>query len=142
MKANGKITGKASSMPAGIGLGTVIIMLITLIGAMLAAWMLDKQIIPEDAVGYISLVILLASSSMGAFIAVNRIKHRKMMVCMVCAGCYYMMLLMCTALAFGGQYTGMGVTALAVMGSALAVGLISIREKKRRGNHRIQRVTR
>lgn len=124
MSSTRKVTGTASSIPAGLALGGFTSLVLTAAGSALTAYLILSEQLPEAAVGYCALMILLLSSAAGAWIAVKRIKHRRLFVCGLSAAVYYGILLSITALFFGGQYQGMGVTALTVLGGAGAVALL------------------
>ena len=134
MVSKGKASGLASTIPGGVGLGAALSLAITLIGACVSAWLIHKEIVDENAVGYCSLITLLLASSLGAVLAMNRTKRMRMQVCLLTGASYFLSLLCITALFFGGEYTGIGVTALAVLGGSGAVALMSIRQKKSRGH--------
>lgn len=132
MKANHKVTGRAMTIPAGIGFGVLASIAVTvLFSAALAALVLGGNV-PQASVGYGSMVILLAASSLGGLAAFAAVKHRRLLVCMLTGLCYFAALLCCTALFFGGQYTGIGVTALLIAVGALVSSLAGAGE--RRGN--------
>ena len=124
MVANRKVTGKASSMPAGLAMAGGLSMAVTLVLSVALAKLLDSGSLGEGSVGYGALVILLLSSGLGAWLATVKIKRRRLAVCMASGALYYILLICVTALFFGGQYTGMGVTALAVAGGCLTVCLL------------------
>ena len=130
MVVNKKVTGKAMSMPAGLALGTGIGLIVTLVMAALGAYLVLGGKLPEKSIGYISMAALLASSALGAIIAATRIKRRWMIVCLSVGTIYYFVLLGWTALFFGGQYQGLGITALLVLIGCGAVGLIGLRKEK------------
>lgn len=135
MVANRKVTGKASSMPGGLAIGGGVSVLVTVLLSLVAAKLADTGTLPEGNIGYASLVILLLSSGLGAWMSAAKIKRRRLVVCLAAGGVYYGILLGLTALFFGGQYSGMGVTALAVAGGSCAAGLMGIgqgRGRKRR----------
>lgn len=136
MVVNRKVTGKAMSMPGGLALGGLVSIGITVAGAILSANLVLKEVIPADSIGYCSLVILLLSSMLGAAVAVNRIRHRRLYVCALSAVIYYGTLLGATALFFGGRYQGMGVTALVVLAGAGAVALVGTKQNNSRPRHR------
>lgn len=115
MTWKGKTTGRALSMGAGIALGLGAAMAITVVGAALVAWLAITERMGESGIGYGAMVILVLSAAIGGFIACGTIRRRKLMVCCICAVGYYLLLLSMTALLFGGQYDGMGTTALMVM---------------------------
>ena len=128
MVANRKVTGRAWSVPAGIGMGVAVAMMITLTGALLTAWLIHWERIPQDAVGYCAMVILLMASAAGAYTAQWLVKRQRMVVCAVASAAYYGALLAVTALFFGGQYQGMGVTAAVVFCGCAIIILLGLKE--------------
>lgn len=117
-------------------MGLALSMTLTMILAAGIAHMISNEMIPEDMVGYGVIVILLSASAAGAVLAFKKIKHRRMVVCLLSGLAYYLSLLAVTALFFGGQYTGMGVTGLAVLGGCGSVGLLGL---KREGKQKYAR---
>ena len=130
MVMNQKATGRAMSMPAGIAMGVAVSLVITLIGALLLGWLVDRETLELNSIGYGSMVILLTASALGALTAKSRIKHRSLVVCLITGGGYYLSLLAITALFFGGQYQGLGVTMGVVLAGSGAAGLLSLKRKK------------
>lgn len=128
-------------MPGGLALGWTVSMAVTLAGAMGAAYLISGETIAETSVGYCSMVILLTASVLGPLVAAGRIKHRRVFVCAVSGLIYYATLLAVTALFFGGQYQGMGVTGLLVFGGCAAVILLGLRQG-RRGSARKRKIGR
>lgn len=118
MVVNRKVTGKAASMPGGLALGGALSLGVTILLAMVTAMLVDNGAMEEKSIGYAALVILLLSSALGSAVAAARIKRQRLVVCIAAGAVYYVLLLSMTALFFGGQYTGMGVTALAVLGGS------------------------
>ena len=116
----------ASSIPAGIGIGLLISIVITMAGAALTAYLIHKESIPEEGMGYGILLTLLLSAAAGAWIAMKRIQRLRMQMCMLSGLCYYLTLLALTALFFGGQYNGMGITALVVVGGCGTVAILGL----------------
>ena len=109
------------TMPMGLGLGAAASMLITVLIAFVGAAMIFRQVIPEESVGYCSLAALLCGTVTGAMVSAGAIKRRRLVVSLMSGGIYLCILLSCTALFFGGQYEGFGVTFLTVaLGSAVA----------------------
>ena len=121
MERKSRNGGRAKSIPAGLALGCVLSVGITVIFAGIVAKLIDLEKMKETAIGYSALGILLAASYLGCVTAGEAIKHRKAMVCGLGALIYYLILVSATALFFGGEYRGMGVTALVVLcGGVLA----------------------
>lgn len=130
MVVNKKATGKARSIAAGLAIGLAVSTGLTLIGVAITANLIMSEKIAETAVGYAATVILLLSAVLGAWMAALLTKRRWMIVCLGAGGIYYLTLLAITALFFGGQYQGMGVTALLILGGCGAVGLLGLRGEK------------
>jgi len=126
--------GRALSLPAGIGIGALTGLAITIAGAMAAGKLLDAEMIEMESVGYAAMVILLLSSYISSQMAWRKVKRQRAAVSLGAGGIYYLLLLAMTALFFGGRYSGMGVTALLVLagnGSAVLLGLYGRRPGKR-----------
>lgn len=131
MTVNHKVTGTASTIPAGLALGTAAAITVTILLSAVTAWLILRGTIPEDAVGYCAMAILPLSSGVGAAVAVGRIKRLRMQMGLAAAGLYYGCLLAAAALFFGGIYDGMGVTALMVLCGSLLVILLGSGQKNR-----------
>lgn len=136
MVINKKITGRAQPMPAGFAIGLAVGLTLTLVGTSIVANMILSEKIAESAIGYGAIVILLISSAIDAWLAAALIKRRWMIVCLGAGGIYYLTLLGITALFFGGQYQGMGVTALVVLGGCGAVGVLGLKGENAGGKRR------
>ena len=130
MTLNRKVTGTAVTMPMGIGIGCGISMILTILGAGLVAKLISAEMLQETAIGYGAMMIILAASVTGSAVAVKKVKKRMLQVSLLVGAGYYALLLGMTALFFGGQYQGMGVTALLVLAGCGVVVLLAGREKK------------
>lgn len=115
MTSNRKVTGTAAAIPAGLTLGAVASIAVTLLLSGVSAWLILNGRLPEQAVGYCAMVILLLSSAAGAAVAAARVKRLRFQICMAAGAIYYVLLVTMTAMFFGGIYDGMGVTALMVL---------------------------
>lgn len=127
-------SGKARTIPVGIAFGLLVSLTVTLVGAALLAYLVASEKIGADGIGWGAMVILAAASALGTWTAVARIRRRRLMVCGISAASYYLLLLGMTALFFGGQYEGMGVTALMVLtgsGIVLILGMVGKKGSKR-----------
>lgn len=114
MVRNKKVTGTSKSIPVGICIGTAVALMTTVIGTLISAWLISKEKIGEESIGYCAMIILLISSMLGSYTAQEAVKHKRVIMCAAAAAGYYVSLLAITAMFFGGQYQGMGVTALVV----------------------------
>lgn len=134
MVVNKKVTGRSKPMATGLIMGSVISLGLTLLGSAITANLVLSRKIATEAIGYAAVIILLLAAACGAWIGANLVKRRWIVVCMGVGGSYYAILLAITALFFGGQYQGMGVTALAILGGCGGIGLLGMRPKKSRKN--------
>lgn len=139
MVANRKVTGNAASMPTGIGIGVALSLLVTVLGCAALAGLIGSERLPESALGYGAMVILVLSAVTGSAAAVMLIKHRRLMVCMVLGICYFGILLLINGLMFGGAVSGVGVTALLILGGCGAVALIGSKPEGK-GSRRTRKI--
>ena len=138
MVINRKPTGLASSMPAGLLAGGICALGGTLVISAIIAKLVDMETIPQDKIGYGIMVLLLVCAFLGANVACGKIKRQYLIVSAISAGIYFVILLSITALFFGGQFSGVGVTALLVLcGSLLAALARSRREGRKRRKKRL-----
>lgn len=135
MVRNQKPTGRAMSMPGGVLVGTAVSVILTLAAVAILAKMIDMEMMEWESVGYGIMLTLIVASSLGAVAACSKIKRQILAVSLWNGLAYLGTLLAATALFFGGQYEGIGVTALLILGSSVAAGLLLLR--KREGKRRI-----
>lgn len=138
MVTSRKPTGTASSIPAGLAAGCAVSLGITMLAAALLAKLVDAEKLPWENVGYGIVVLLVMASFLGSITAYGRIRRQRLMICLISGMIYFGILLSLTALFFGGQYEGVGVTAVLVMGGSGAAGLLGLREGKGRSKRRIR----
>ncbi|MBO5952669.1 MAG: TIGR04086 family membrane protein [Oscillospiraceae bacterium] len=119
-----------STMPIGVCVGILIAALTTIVSACVAAVLFSGERLPESAMGYAVVLILLISTAVGALVGMIITAHQRMLVCLFVGGGYYALLLSCTALFFGGMYQGVGVTALVILAAALGCGLLGLTRGK------------
>lgn len=128
-----KSSGRAASMPMGIGIGILTSFIVTLLGTALLAYLIVGEHIGEGSTGYGVMMILVISSALGAWIASAKVKHRRALVCTLNGAGYYLLLLIVTVFFFGGEFTGMGISAIMVALGSLA-GMLPFAQKKGRKN--------
>ncbi len=139
MTVNRKPTGRASAIPAGLAFGGAVSGAITILGALLTAKLMDAQVLQWHQSGYAVLLILLISAWAGAVMAAGKIKRQRFVVCLG-AGCvYFLMLMITTALFFGGQYSGVGETGLLIL-CGCVLGIFTGFQGKSRRKHRKTRI--
>lgn len=125
-----KVTGKAMSIPAGLALGGLGSLAVTLIFSAVLAKLVDAEAVAEESIGYGVMAILLLASFAGAMVSFRRIKRQRLLVCMLSGVVYFGILLSITALFFGGQYEAVGVTGLLVLCGSATAALLGVREKR------------
>lgn len=125
-----KNTGRAVSIPYGLAIGAVISMLVTVLISAIGAHLIISEMLPQEQIGYCSITALLAGAILGAMTAAGKVKHRKLVVCLLSGLVYFCILLATTALFFGGQYQGMGVTFITIGLGSVAAALITNRDSK------------
>lgn len=130
-------TGRALSMPTGLATGLCIGLATTVILSALLAKLVSTEKVEWGSVGYGIMIILLITSAIDSKATCFMIKRRKLIGCLLAGLLYWLSLIMITALFFGGQYDGMGVTGSVVFcGSAVVCLLESRGERGRKGNLR------
>ena len=130
MVTSQKSTGRTMSVPAGLALGGGISLLFTVLSAMVLAWMVDKEKLAWENIGYGIMITLLLAAILGARIAYSRIKRQRLLVCGLTGVVYLGLLLSITALFFGGQYDGALVTGVLILGGSVVAGLIPSGEQR------------
>jgi putative membrane protein (TIGR04086 family) len=109
-------------MPAGLAVGAAASTATTVLLTALMAKLMESETLQENAMGYGIMIVLVLSSFLGAVLSYGRIKRQRLIVCVLSAILYFMILISITALFFGGQYSGVGVTALMIIcGAGLAI---------------------
>lgn len=131
MAVKTKHSGRALSMPAGIGLGTGVAVGISVIGAVILACMVAGESLQMENIGAGCMVILVIASALGSITAAQTIKRHRLQVCMITALCYYLVLTGINALLFDAQYVGMLVTAAVVGITSAGVSFVGIGGGKR-----------
>ena len=131
-----KLTAKAVTIPVGLVLGVGTALVVTGIGAGVGAWAVLWGFVPEAVIGYLAMAILLLSAATGAAVATGTIQRLRAQMCLAAGSGYFLSLLVVTAAFFGGQYRGMGVTALMVLCGSVLVILLAPGGKNRAGCRR------
>lgn len=136
MITNRKITGRAASMPIGLLEGTLVSIMLTIMASAMIAKMVDREVLLWEHMGYGIMIALLTASMAGAIVSIHRIKRRVLLVAALSGLLYALVLLVITALLFGGQYEAVGVTLSLILGGSLAAGLICVRRGERKNSQK------
>lgn len=122
--------------PKGIGIGAAVSIMTTVLGVAIAGWLLSAEKIGESSIGYITVMLLLLSSILGAFTSVCTIKQKRVPVCVITGGVYLLSLLAINALFFHGTYSGVGESALVILAGVLTVAILGLKSDKK---HKIKK---
>ena len=127
MKGN---NGRAMTLPGGVVYGALISFTWTLLVAGILAWLIHKEMIAETAIGYGSMVILLSGATLGSYLGLKKVMCKRLVTSMSVGLLYIVLLLVMTAFFFGGQYQGMAVTGLLILGGSLLSVMIGPGNKR------------
>lgn len=104
---------------------------VSLLISAIGSYLIEEEMVEEGAESVIVTLALLMGSISSAIIAVKRGQDNRLAMSLSGAGAYFLMLLCCGALAFGGIDSGVGVTVMMVLGSALIVWIFGLKGNKR-----------
>lgn len=139
MMVNTRPTGRAMTLPGGLAVGLGVSMFVTVAATLILTKLVLGERMQMQNIGYGILILLIAASFLGAMVAQGRVKHRRLLVCILSGVVYYCVLLGSTALFFGGQYSAVGVTGLLVLAGSGAAALLEAGKgsgrKTRRSRH-------
>ena len=130
MTHNQKLTGRALSMPAGFAIGTGISLGTMITLSLLLAKLISTEKLEWEKAGYGIMIILLITSVIGAKSTCMMVKRRKLMSCAVTGVLYWLGLFIITALYFGGQYNGVGVTGIIILCGSAIVCLLELKGER------------
>ena len=132
MTTRHKVTGRASSVPAGLAAGALVSILMTAIICIIGGWMIGSEMIEQNKIGYFSITALISSSILGSVVASKKVQRKQFLITLASGGIYFAILTAVTIIFFRGSFRGMGVTFLTVMIGTLASALLTIRGQKAR----------
>ena len=132
-----KVTGCATPMLVGLGIGLTFGMVMLLILCVVLSWLVLRGIIAENTIGYGIMAALFVSVFLSAVVAASKIKRRRMMVCLLTGALILLVLLLATAIFFGAQYQGIVTTVLVVLAGSVGAGAIG---HKRREAYRLRKL--
>ena len=122
---------KMGNIPRGISVGLAVSLLCTVLGSAIAAWLLATEKIGEGSVGYITVILLLLCSMLGALASFTSIRQKRLPVCLISGGAYLLLLFGINALFFRGTYSGVGESVLVILAGVLTVAILGLKDTKR-----------
>ena len=133
----GKQESKAkTTMLSAILIGTATSILTSVIGAAITAWVISTGKAPQSGTNTAGWIILFLSAACGSWIASKMAEGKKLQTAMITGGAYLMILILMTALFFGGQYQGMGVSGIIVFGVCAIIAFLPTKNSPARGKRK------
>ena len=142
MYLNHKATGLAMSIPGALTLSGSLELILTVFSSAVLAKLIEFQRIQEQNIGYGVIGMLLVISFLGAVLAAEKVKHQRLMVCLLSGVVYWCLLLAITALFFGGQYEAVGETGLLILSGSAIAALIGLHKGNHMARRRKKRISR
>lgn len=123
-------TKSATSIPAGLAIGFGASWAVTLAVTVFLTFLVLGGGASETILAPAAVAVVLLASYIGGIVGAKKIGHHRLQVCLACGGMYYVSLVCCNALFFGGSHHGMVPALLTMLGSCLLAGLTGTRQKK------------
>ena len=130
MAATTRYTGRTMSVPAGLAAGALASMITTAILTIGIAISLNGEKLAWTQAGYWIMGMLFLGAFLGAKVAYGAIKRQRLAVSMLSGLVYWGLLLCITALFFGGDYEGVGVTGGLIAAGSGTAALITGQKSK------------
>ena len=130
MHSRHKRTGRALPVPAGLALGAVMALTLTLVSSIALGKCMENNKISEGNIGYWVMIQLFTITLFSALLCAEKVKHQKIVLCAASGVVYWGILMSITALFFGGQYEAVWeTTAVIAVGSVCAAGICILKER-------------
>ena len=107
-----------------IGFGAIAGLLSTFLGSMILALLINKQILEQTRMETGAGIILFASAAIASLVAVRK-GSNKLPVAVITGVLYCLCLLCINALFYSGEYAGVPVSVLLVLGASACTGIMS-----------------
>lgn len=133
MKTMIRHTGKAKSIPAGMGIAASVSMFVTLGSSAALAGALNAEKVTWEQAGYWIMGMLFLSTFLGAKCAFAAIKRQRAVVSVMLGVLYWGILLCVTALFFGGKFGAVWETAGVIAAGCGTSALVFRTKNKRMG---------
>lgn len=124
-----KQRGKAASMAVGLAMGFGISWAVTLLLAVMATFLIAGERVGESFLPSVAVGAVMVSAFVGAMVSAAKIGSRRLIVCLISGGIYYVSLVVCNGLLFDGAYQGLVAALLSILGCCLLAALLGLRRK-------------
>lgn len=129
-KAMNKAGKSSIIIPLGMGLGCTGLM--TLIGGILTAVLINIECLPETKIGLAAVVILCAASFGGAVITAKKAGAKRTVLCLANGSLYFLLLAIINLLCYDGAFQGALGSALTIIGCSLVASLLGRRQNRQK----------
>lgn len=119
------------SLAGSVMIGIAVSSLMILLGCFCAAWLVHREAVEMDAIGYLVMGILFLSGIAGGVAAVMKAKEKILIVGAVIGVAGFLILLCAGALFFDGSLNGVGQTMLLLIGANISAVLVGTHRKGR-----------
>ena len=131
-----KKLGSSNLTIKSVAMGSAVSIVVTVILVAIFAAMISTETIDNAWADYCTLLVLLLSATLGSMTAIRSATEKKLYLGLSVGGIYLLVLLAMTALLFGGQYRGVGVSAFVVFSGAILAVLMGQGCRKSRKSRR------
>lgn len=121
---------KLVNIPKGIGIGLVVSIATTIIGAAIFSWLMATERIGEGSEGYLCVILLLVSGLLGSLVSNRMIQQKRLPMRLLSGSVYFLSLLAANVLFFEGKYQAVGQSALVILAGALSVAILGMKNTK------------
>lgn len=118
--------------------GTIAGILILVGSTALLSTLVLNGVIPEAKISYCNLGIIILAAFFAAVIACKNTAEKRSIICMITGAVIFCVLLLTTALFYGGQYNGVGETGLLILCGSILPILTRRTKKKKAGSKMVK----
>lgn len=133
MKGRRRSSNRTSwPLPTGVLFGVVISLAVTIIEAVLCAWLMNGEKITQETFGILTPWLLALAGWIGAMCGFRKVGRQRLVVCMVSTLGFWLVLLAIPALIFDGAYQRVGMCAACILLGGLAAALPAMKKPRKK----------
>ena len=127
-KAKNKI-GMSSNI-ISLGMGLVCTGLITLVGGILAAILIDAECLSETKMGLAAVITVCMAALGGAIMTAKKVGEKRMLFCLANGALYFLLLIIVNWVCCDGAFRGVLGSALTIIGCSVVASMLGTRQKR------------